>query len=164
MAVESDDRLMRLREWSQSLSISLAQVTLAPSLIAVPLSAATQLNPAAVVATTAEALAEHLAQLVPEPMVVGLLAGSTLPFVADIHWHGCGACRQRGRFPGIHPWQEILGGRGPATFLAMVAGIAAGVALCRFGAACFRSLVFGAAVSWVLEREGINEPRIKAGD
>lgn len=44
MAVGSEERSERLREWSQSLGISLAMVTLASSLIAVPLSAAQQLN------------------------------------------------------------------------------------------------------------------------
>lgn len=46
------------------------------------LAGASMVAGAAVVAITALGLAERLAHLIPEPVVVGLLAGSTLPFVA----------------------------------------------------------------------------------
>ncbi|WP_426225872.1 benzoate/H(+) symporter BenE family transporter [Pseudarthrobacter sp. DSP2-3-2b1] len=199
MAVESEDRSARLREWYQPLGISLALVTLASSLIAVPLSAAEQLNlpdgqvtawvmtiytlpcaaglvltlyhrqplfltgnifvlifiaslqgrltfaelagaslvaGAAVVAITALGLAEHLAQLIPEPVVVGLLAGSTLPFAAGI-FTGMGSepVVIGGAFLAYVLGRKYLEDRVPAIFLAMVIGIAAAVALGRFGTA-----------------------------
>lgn len=196
MAVESEDRSVRLRAWSQPLGISLALVTLASSLIAVPLSAVEQLDltggqvtawvmtiytvpcavgivlalyyrqpllltgnifvlifivslqgrvtfaelagasvvaGAAVVVITALGLAEHLAQLIPEPVVVGLLAGSTLPFVAGI-FTGMGSepVIIGAAFLAFILGRRFLEARVPAIFLAMVVGIATAVALGRF--------------------------------
>ena len=197
MAVGSEDRSLRLREWSQSLGISLALVTLASSLISVPLSAAEQLNlsdgqitawvmtiytlpcvlgmvltlyfrqpllltgnifvlifivslqgrvpfaelagasmvaGAAVVAITVLGLTEHLAQLIPEPVVVGLLAGSTLPFVAGI-FTGMGSepAVIGAAFLAFIMGRKYLDNRVPSIFLAMVVGIAAAAILGKFG-------------------------------
>jgi benzoate membrane transport protein len=199
MAVGSEDQSSRLREWSQTLGIGLAMVTLAASLIAVPLSAAQQLRladgqvtawvmtiytlpcvlgmaltlyfrqpllltgnifvlifivslqgrvpfaelagasivaGAAVVAITALGLAEHLAQLIPEPVVVGLLAGSTLPFVAGI-FTGMGSepAVIGVAFLAFVLGRKYLDKRVPSVFLAMVVGIAAAAVLGRFGTA-----------------------------
>ena len=199
MAVGSEERSLRLREWAQSLGISLAMVTLASSLIAVPLSAAQQLNlaggqltawvmaiytfpcvlgmilslhyrqpllltgnifvlifivslqgrvtfaelagasmvaGAAVVAITALGLAEHLAQVIPEPVVVGLLAGSTLPFVAGIFTvMGSEPAVIGAAFLAFVLGRKYLDSRVPSVFLAMVVGIGAAAILGRFGAA-----------------------------
>ena len=198
MAVGSENRSLRLREWSQSLGISLAMVTLASSLIAVPLSAAQQLNladgqvtawvmtiytlpcavgmvltlyfrqpllltgnifvlifivslqgrvtfaelagasmvaGAAVVAITALGLAEHLARLIPEPVVVGLLAGSTLPFVAGIFTvMGSEPAVIGVAFLAFILGKKYLDSRVPPIFLALVVGIASAAILGRFGA------------------------------
>lgn len=48
------------------------------------LAGASMVAGAAVVVITALGLANQLARLIPEPIVIGLLAGSTLPFVADV--------------------------------------------------------------------------------
>ena len=199
MAVGSEERSERLREWSQSVGISLAMVTLASSLIAIPLSAAQQLNlaggqltawvmaiytfpcvlgmvlslsfrqpllltgnifvlifivslqgrvtfaelagasmvaGAAVVAITALGLAERLAHLIPEPVVVGLLAGSTLPFVAGIFtMMGSEPAVIGAAFLAFVLGRKYLNNRVPSVFVAMVVGIAAAAVLGRFGAA-----------------------------
>ncbi len=197
MAAGSKDRALKFGEWSQPLGVSLAMVTLASSLIAVPLSAAGQLNlaggqvtawvisiytipcvlgvilslyfrqpllltgnifvlifvvslqgrvpfaelagasmvaGAAVVAITLLGLTEHLAQLIPEPVVVGLLAGSTLPFVAGI-FTGMGSepVVIGLAFLAFIVGKKYLDDRLPAIFLALVVGIAAAAILGKFG-------------------------------
>lgn len=197
MAAGSKDGVSKFREWSQPLGVSLAMVTLASSLIAVPLSAAGQLNlaggqmtawvisiytipcllglllslyfrqpllltgnifvlifvvslqgrvpfaelagasmvaGAAVVAITGLGLTEHLAQLIPEPVVVGLLAGSTLPFVAGI-FTGMGSepVVIGLAFLAFIVGKKYLDNRVPAIFLALVVGIGAAAILGKFG-------------------------------
>lgn len=197
MAVGSEDRALKFREWSQPLGVGLAMVTLASSLIAVPLSAAGQLNLAAgqvtawvisiytipcvlgvvlslyfrlpllltgnifvlifivslqgrvpfaelagasmvagatVVAITALGLSEHVAQLIPEPVVVGLLAGSTLPFVAGI-FTGMGSepAVIGLAFLAFIVGKKYLDNRVPAIFLALVVGVGAAAILGKFG-------------------------------
>jgi benzoate membrane transport protein len=257
-----------LREWSQSLGVGLAMVTLASSLIAVPLSAAGQLNladgqvtawvmtiytvpcvlgivltlhfrqpllltgnifvlifivslqgrvpfaelagaslvaGAAVVAISALGLADHLARLIPEPVVVGLLAGSTLPFVAGV-FTGMGSepAVVGAAFLAYILGRKYLESRVPPIFLALAVGIGAAAVLGKFGSAAagvgpslplltvpvftwsailtatlvafavavsdvsllglgpyFWSLLFGVAVSWILERDGIRELRLR---
>jgi benzoate membrane transport protein len=197
MAVESENRSVRVGEWSQSFGISLAMVTLASSLIAVPLSAAGQLKladgqvtawvmtiytvpcilgmfltliykqpllltgnifvlifivslqgrvpfaelagasivaGAAVVAITALGLAERLSQIIPEPVVVGLLAGSTLPFVAGIFTGMTAEPVVIGAaFLAYILGRKYLDARVPSVFLAMLVGIAAAGLLGKFG-------------------------------
>jgi benzoate membrane transport protein len=198
MAVESEDRSSRLRGWSHSLGVSLAMVTLASSLVAVPLSAAQKLNlvdgqmtawimavytlpclvglvltlrfrqpllltgnifilifivslqgrlafaelagasmaaGAAVLLITALGLAERLARLIPEPVVVGLLAGSTLPFVAGI-FTGMGS---EPVVIGVAFLAFVIGrkyfeARVPSIFLSLVVGITAAAILGKFDA------------------------------
>jgi benzoate membrane transport protein len=185
------------REWIPSLGTSLAMVTLATSLIAIPLSGAQQLDlsggqlaawvmtiytlpcllglvlclrfkqpllltgnifvlifivslqgrltfaelagasmvaGAAVVVITALGLADQLARLIPEPIVVGLLAGSTLPFVADVFTvMGSEPAVIGLAFLAYLLGRKYLDSRVPSVFLAMVVGIAAAVVLGRFG-------------------------------
>ena len=188
-----------LREWSQSLGVGLAMVTLASSLIAVPLSAAGQLSladgqvtawvmtiytvpcvlgivltlhfrqpllltgnifvlifivslqgrvpfaelagaslvaGAAVVAISALGLADHLARLIPEPVVVGLLAGSTLPFVAGV-FTGMGSepAVVGAAFLAYILGRKYLESRVPPIFLALAVGIGAAAVLGKFGGA-----------------------------
>ena len=182
-----------LREWSQSLGVGLAMVTLASSLIAVPLSAAGQLSladgqvtawvmtiytvpcvlgivltlhfrqpllltgnifvlifivslqgrvpfaelagaslvaGAAVVAISALGLTDHLARLIPEPVVVGLLAGSTLPFVAGV-FTGMGSepAVVGAAFLAYILGRKYLESRVPPIFLALAVGIGAAAVL-----------------------------------
>lgn len=187
----------RMRDWSQSLGIGLALVTLAISLIAVPLSASGKLGladgqmtawlmsiytfpsvvgivvtlllkqplaltgnifvlifivslqgrlsfaelagasmvaGAAVVLIAGLGLAGHVARLIPEPVVVGLLAGSTLPFVAGI-FSGMGSDPAviGAAFLAFILGRRYLDSRVPSIFLAVVVGIAAAAMLGRFG-------------------------------
>lgn len=199
MAVEFIKRWRwgRMRDWSQSLGIGLALVTLAISLIAVPLSASGKLGladgqmtawlmsiytfpsvvgivvtlllkqplaltgnifvlifivslqgrlsfaelagasmvaGAAVVLIAGLGLAGHVARLIPEPVVVGLLAGSTLPFVAGI-FSGMGSDPAviGAAFLAFILGRRYLDSRVPSIFLAVVVGIAAAAMLGRFG-------------------------------
>lgn len=199
MAVEFTKRWRwgRMRDWSQSLGIGLALVTLAISLIAVPLSASGKLGladgqmtawlmsiytfpsvvgivvtlllkqplaltgnifvlifivslqgrlsfaelagasmvaGAAVVLIAGLGLAGHVARLIPEPVVVGLLAGSTLPFVAGI-FSGMGSDPAviGAAFLAFILGRRYLDSRVPSIFLAVVVGIAAAAMLGRFG-------------------------------
>lgn len=203
MTAGSENRSSRFREWSQSLGIGLAMVTLATSLIAVPLSGTEQLNLAdgqvtawimtiytfpcvlgivltlyfrqpllltgnifvlifivslqgrlpfgelagasmvagvAVVAITALGLAGHLAQLIPEPVVIGLLAGSTLPFVAGVFSvMGSEPAVIGVAFLAFVLGRKYLDGRVPPIFLALVLGIASAAILGKFGTADWAS-------------------------
>lgn len=197
MAVEFIKRWERTRDWSRSLGISLALVTLAISLIAVPLSASGKLGladgqmtawlmsiytlpsvvgivmtlllkqplaltgnifilifivslqgrlsfaelagasmvaGAAVLLIAGLGLAGHVARLIPEPVVVGLLAGSTLPFVAGI-FSGMGSDPAviGAAFLAFILGRRYLDSRVPSIFLAVVVGIAAAAMLGRFG-------------------------------
>ena len=199
MAVGFGNWSSGLREWSQSLGVGLAMVTLASSLIAVPLSAAGQLNladgqvtawvmtiytvpcvlgivltlhfrqpllltgnifvlifivslqgrvpfaelagaslvaGAAVVAISALGLADRLARLIPEPVVVGLLAGSTLPFVAGV-FTGMGSepAVVGAAFLAYVLGRKYLESRVPPIFLALAVGIGAAAVLGKFGGA-----------------------------
>jgi predicted benzoate:H+ symporter BenE len=110
------------------------------------LAGASMVAGAAVVAITALGLAEHLAQLIPEPVVVGLLAGSTLPFVAGI-------------FTVMGSEPAVIG----VAFLAFVAFAVAVADLSMLGLGpYFWALVLSVGVSWTLEHEAITELRAQA--
>lgn len=94
----------------------------------------------AVVAITALGLAGHLAQLIPEPVVIGLLAGSTLPFVAGVFSvMGSEPTVIGVAFLAFVLGRKYLDSRVPPIFLALVLGIASAAILGKFGTADWAS-------------------------
>ncbi len=89
---------------------------------------------AAVVVISALGLADQLARVIPEPVVVGLLAGSTLPFVAGIFTGMTAEPAAIGAaFLAYVLGRKYFDARVPSVFLAMVVGIAVAGILGRFG-------------------------------
>lgn len=100
------------------------------------LAGASMVAGAVVAAITALGLAERLAQLIPGPVVVGLLAGSTLPFVAGIFTvMGSEPAVIGAALLAFVLGRKYLESRVPSVFLTLVVGIAAAAVLGRFGAA-----------------------------
>lgn len=187
------------REWSPSIGTGLVMVTLATSLISIPLSAAQQLGlprpqltawilaiyslpcaagfvlalhfrqpllltgnifvlifivslqgrlsfaelagasmaaGAAVVFITALGLSDRLARWIPAPIVVGLLAGSALPFVARVFTVlGAEPVIIGSAFLAFLLGRRLLGARIPPILPALIVGVAAAAVLGRFGSA-----------------------------